>query len=87
MHNAKSSGDQPGAEDQRISEKLCGSKNKPYIIECNPRVGGASTLSIQNGLDAFFWQMKKIINERFVYKFKKGKKNRLFRFPVDFYLK
>jgi carbamoyl-phosphate synthase large subunit len=62
-------------------------KNKPYIIECNPRVGGASTLSIQNGLDAFFWQMKKIINERFVYKFKKGKKNRLFRFPVDFYLK
>ena len=62
-------------------------KNKTYIIECNPRVGGASTLSIQNGLDVFFWQMKKIINERFVYKFKKKKKNRLFRFPVDFYLK
>ena len=62
-------------------------KNKFYIIECNPRVGGASTLSIQNGLDVFFWQMKKIINERFIYRFKKGKKNRLFRFPVDFYLK
>ena len=62
-------------------------KNKFYIIECNPRVGGASTLSIQNGLDAFFWQMKKTINERFIYKFKKGNKNRLFRFPVDFYLK
>ena len=62
-------------------------KNKFYIIECNPRVGGASTLSIQNGLDVFFWQMKKIINERFIYKFKKGNKNRLFRFPVDFYLK
>ncbi len=62
-------------------------KNKFYIIECNPRVGGASTLSIQNGLDVFFWQMKKIINKKFVYKFRIGKKNRLFRFPVDFYLK
>ena len=62
-------------------------KNKSYIIECNPRVGGASTLSIQNGLDVFFWQMKKTINEKFIYRFKKGKRNRLFRFPVDFYLK
>ena len=61
-------------------------KNKFYIIECNPRVGGASTLSIRNGLDVFFWQMKKIINGKFIYRFKKGKKNRLFRFPVDFYL-
>jgi carbamoyl-phosphate synthase large subunit len=62
-------------------------RNKTYIIECNPRVGGASTLSIQNGLDVFFWQMKRIMNERFIYKFKKGKKNKLFRFPKDFYLK
>ena len=62
-------------------------KDKIYIIECNPRVGGASTLSIQNGLDVFFWQINKIINDKFKIKFKKGKKNRLFRFPSDYYLK
>ncbi|HCJ66892.1 MAG TPA: epimerase, partial [Elusimicrobia bacterium] len=26
-----------------------------YIIECNPRFGGASTLSIEVGLDSFYW--------------------------------
>ncbi len=26
-----------------------------YIIECNSRFGGASTLSIESGLDSFFW--------------------------------
>ncbi len=62
-------------------------KDKVYIIECNPRVGGASTLSIQNGLDVFFWQINRIINKKFKFKFKKGKKNRLFRFPTDYYLK
>lgn len=27
----------------------------PYIIECNPRFGGASTLSTASGLDSFYW--------------------------------
>lgn len=26
-----------------------------YIVECNPRFGGASTLSIRAGLDSFYW--------------------------------
>ncbi|MBS4195490.1 ATP-grasp domain-containing protein [Lederbergia citri] len=30
-------------------------KGKPHIIECNPRFGGASTLSIAAGLDSFYW--------------------------------
>ncbi|MFS0575526.1 ATP-grasp domain-containing protein [Sporosarcina sp. 179-K 3D1 HS] len=27
----------------------------PHIIECNPRFGGASTLSVAAGLDSFYW--------------------------------
>ena len=61
-------------------------KGQIYIIECNPRIGGASTVSINNGLDAFFWQISKIINEKYKLRFKEKKKNKLFRFPVDFYL-
>lgn len=26
-----------------------------YIVECNPRFGGASTLSVRAGLDSFYW--------------------------------
>lgn len=29
--------------------------NKPHIVECNCRFGGASTLSIECGLDSFYW--------------------------------
>lgn len=28
-----------------------------HIIECNPRFGGASSLSIQKGLDSFYWTL------------------------------
>ncbi|PID02601.1 carbamoyl-phosphate synthase [Sporosarcina sp. P2] len=31
------------------------SNGNPHIIECNPRFGGASTLSIEAGLDSFYW--------------------------------
>jgi carbamoyl-phosphate synthase large subunit len=30
-------------------------KNGSFIIECNPRFGGASSLSISAGLDSFYW--------------------------------
>lgn len=29
--------------------------NQPHIVECNPRFGGASTLSVRAGLDSFRW--------------------------------
>ena len=32
-------------------------KNKIYIIECNPRFGGASTQSIESGLDLFYYSI------------------------------
>jgi len=36
---------------QVILDKNC----KPHIIECNPRFGGASSLSVNAGLDSFYW--------------------------------
>ena len=37
--------------------------NEFVIIECNPRFGGASTLSIEAGLDSFYWFLLEISNE------------------------
>lgn len=34
-----------------------------YIIECNPRFGGASTLAISAGLDSFRWFFHEVLNE------------------------
>lgn len=34
-----------------------------YIIECNPRFGGASTLSVAAGLDSFRWFFHEVLNE------------------------
>lgn len=34
-----------------------------YIVECNPRFGGASTLSIAAGLDVFYWFFKESLGE------------------------
>jgi len=31
--------------------------NRPHIVECNCRFGGASTLSIVCGLDSFYWYL------------------------------
>lgn len=55
-----------------------------HIVECNPRFGGASTLSIAAGLDSFFWflcesQGEQITKEDFV---KKGSL-KLIRHPQD----
>jgi len=34
-----------------------------YILECNPRFGGASTLSVAAGLDSFRWFFHEVLNE------------------------
>lgn len=38
-----------------ILQALIDSNGKIHVIECNPRFGGASTLSLKAGLDSFFW--------------------------------
>ena len=35
--------------------------NKVHVIECNPRVGGASMLSIHAGLESFFWFFSEVL--------------------------
>jgi carbamoyl-phosphate synthase large subunit len=62
------------------------SNKKVYIIECNPRIGGASTLSIQYGLDVFYWFIKKSLDKNFKPVFKRNNKLKQYRLPVDFYL-
>ncbi|MDC1487297.1 ATP-grasp domain-containing protein [Gammaproteobacteria bacterium] len=36
-------------------QAIIGKNNSVHIIECNPRFGGASSISIQSGLDSFYW--------------------------------
>lgn len=40
-----------------VLQALIDAKNNLYIIECNSRFGGASTLSIAAGLDIFYWSL------------------------------
>ena len=57
-----------------------------HIIECNPRFGGASTLSVFSGLDSFFWFLLEargadITDYPFI--FDKDKKIKQVRYPKD----
>jgi carbamoyl-phosphate synthase large subunit len=44
-----------GIEGHAIFQAIEGSDGKIFFIECNPRFGGASTLSLAAGLDSFYW--------------------------------
>lgn len=68
-----------------VLQVMVDSRNKFHIIECNSRFGGASTLSVQCGLDSFYWAMLEAsehdIDE---YPFVKPKETRMqIRFPED----
>lgn len=38
-----------------IMQLIVDDRGRPWLIECNARFGGASTLSIAAGLDSFYW--------------------------------
>lgn len=38
-----------------IFQSIIDHEGSIHIIECNPRFGGASTLSVEMGLDSFYW--------------------------------
>ncbi|UKN02778.1 ATP-grasp domain-containing protein [Paracrocinitomix mangrovi] len=63
-------------------------KEKMQLIECNARVGGASMLSIQCGLDTFYWFYLESIGENISnYPFIKSFKDvTQIRYPKDMYL-
>lgn len=57
-----------------------------HIIECNPRFGGASTLSIVSGLDSFFWFLLEARGEDITghpFIFDKDQKIKQVRYPKD----
>ncbi len=59
--------------------------NDIHIIECNSRFGGASTLSIESGLDSFYWFLHEAngINiDKMPFQLKKQKITQI-RFPED----
>jgi carbamoyl-phosphate synthase large subunit len=63
------------------------SKGSYHIIECNPRFGGASTLSVEMGLDSFYWFFKEVMGsdlseERFD---RFPKERRMVRYPEDLF--
>ncbi len=38
-----------------VLQAIIDKTGQPYLIECNARFGGASTFSVQCGLDSFYW--------------------------------
>ena len=64
-------------------------KNKKYyLIECNPRIGGASTFSINYGLDMILWSLIENYNierELPINFTNNNQSNKLVRIPLDTY--
>lgn len=59
--------------------------NKFYIIECNPRFGGASTLSFAMGLESFYWFFCEVNNKPIEFTLN-DKKLKQIRFTKDLYI-
>ena len=71
-----------------ILQIILDAKNNIHIIECNSRFGGASTLSIEAGLDSFYWFLHEAngINiDKLPFQLKKQKITQI-RFPQDLIL-
>jgi len=59
-----------------------------YLIECNPRFGGASTLSVAAGLDSFNWFLRECQGLHVTKKdFVKKNSLKLIRYPQDLIIK
>jgi len=71
-----------------ILQAIIDEDNEVHVIECNARFGGASTLSLQAGLDSFYWaylESQGISLEH--YPFVKTEKQIIqIRHPQDYYL-
>ena len=46
-----------------VFQVLCDSANRLHLIECNPRFGGASTLSVVMGLHSLEWFIQESLNQ------------------------
>tara|TARA_B100000315_G_scaffold179247_1_gene167935 strand:- start:703 stop:2592 length:1890 start_codon:yes stop_codon:yes gene_type:complete len=71
-----------------ILQAIVSNQGNLFVIECNPRFGGASTLSLRAGLDSFYWAYlesmgSSIKNYTFLNSHKEIKQ---VRHPHDYYL-
>lgn len=65
-------------------QALVDKRGKTYIIECNPRFGGASTLSISVGLDSFYWFLQESIGSNNTFSFVRSNiEKKQIRYPCD----
>ena len=69
-----------------IIQVLVDSRNKIHVIECNSRFGGASSLSVECGLDSFNWFIKENSGHKLIKQVKKIPKKTLIRYPKDMFI-
>jgi len=69
-----------------VIQVLVDSKNKIYLIECNSRFGGGSSLSIECGLDSFNWFIKENLGQKLSNQVKKIPKKTLIRYSKDMFV-
>jgi carbamoyl-phosphate synthase large subunit len=71
-----------------ILQAIIDEKKDVHVIECNARFGGASTLSLQAGLDSFYWAyLESIGNDLDEYPFlKSDERITQIRHPEDYYI-
>lgn len=68
-----------------IFQILVDQQDKPHILECNCRFGGASTLSVEMGLDTFYWFIKESHGESISF-VRPDTERMLIRYPEDLIL-
>jgi carbamoyl-phosphate synthase large subunit len=68
-----------------VLQLIVDSGRQPWIIECNARFGGASTLSVAAGLDSFYWFFLEMQGQDLAdYQFLKASQRlRQVRYPAD----
>lgn len=66
-----------------IYQILLDNNQKMHIIECNPRFGGASTLSVAMGLNSFEWFLLETLQRPLPLFVRAEKEKRQIRFPDD----
>jgi len=70
--------------------QLIKSNNNFYLLECNSRIGGASTFSMHNGLDMIYWSLIEALKIQKNHKIEFNNNNlytKQIRYPNDMYEK
>lgn len=72
-----------GINGHAVFQVLCDSSDHLHLIECNPRFGGASTLSVAMGLRSFEWFIQECLDQPLLPFKRSSKEMRLVRYPED----